>query len=303
MLRAAVTGSLMVCFALLLGCPPAQDPYGAKALEAGGEQAGTISLTIVNKTQATINHFNLMTDPGGDSRTTEFATMIFSNPNSPDIKPGESREFHVKAGAKKVELSDYPSNMSHAKTRILYDYKIDIQGPTQIVVYDTDPPPEVTAPAGAKQVVLMGIDAQKAKDDAAREAKYQQTEQKLQKHADAEFAKCQQLVPPKGERAAPSRAKADGKWTCVLSGGASGTDYVNVVQLASGSITATVTGFDRNATWEGAIVGDELHFRYPQLDSGGGKLKIDPGGHALIGPMWIYSAQGQCVQIQATCTR
>lgn len=303
MLRAVVTSSLMCIFALLIGCPPPADPYGAKQLEAGGAQAGSIPLTIVNKTSSPINHFNLATDNGERISTTDFATMIFSSSTSPDIKPGESREFKIKAGKKQVELSDYPTNMSHPKTRILDNYVIDVQGPTQIVVYDTEPPPEVTAPAGVKQVVLLGVDAKKAEQRAADDAAYNKMKADNKQRAAANLQQCQKLVPPKGERPVPGRTKADGKWTCILSGGASGTDYVNVVQLADGSISGTVTGFDRNATWEGAVLGDEVHFRFPQIDAGGGKLKLDPGGRAMKGPMWVYSSDGVCVNIALTCTR
>lgn len=299
MIRAVVTSCLMLVFALLIGCPPAQPAFDPR-----GAQKGDIPLTIVNKTHAVINNVNVATDTGKKYSTVDFVSLIFEgDPKYPVIKPGEEREFRLKAGKKQLTVKDHPGDMSNPRTKILEDYPIDLEGPTQVVVYDDDPPPVVTAPGGVTQVVVQGIDAQKAKQRAADDAAYAKTKQDIRQRSAAELQKCQSLVPPKGERPAPGRAKVDGKWTCILSGGASGTDYVALVQLAGGNISGTVTGFDRNATWEGSIVGDEVHFRFPQVDAGGGKLKVDPGGRAMKGPMWIYANDGFCVNITMTCTR
>lgn len=178
-------------------------------------------------------------------------------------------------------------------------YALDLQGPTELVVYDDPQPPTDVAPRpGVKQILeLSGGEA------AARAANAAQASASAAREAQLAIGK--KNIPPPNEKPAPTnKAKPDGKWTCVIGGEASGTNYVTLVQLADGKISAThgPGSADRNNSWQGAIVGDEVRFRYAGLE-GGGRLKLDPSGKAMSGPGWTYFPEGRCVSWNLTCTR
>jgi len=120
-----------------------------------------------------------------------------------------------------------------------------------------------------------------------------------------EALRCQANVDAAHGTPKPGRTKLQGRFECVFGGAFNGTSNAQIVQLADGKLTATVTevgnGNVANITWEGVVVGDEMRFAYANLPSGGA-MKLDPGGRALIGQGTSLLDTG-CVSWTLTCTR
>jgi len=289
-------GMIALLFAGFTACNVANQPNPSTA-----RQEGNVPVTVVNQTKYPITSLVVMNDRGEagfDTTASELESMIgdYAGAKYPPIPPGGEETFGMKPGKKLFAATREHRKSGDPPTyTMLRDYKVDVSGPVRIVIYDGDAPKADPAPAGATQHIVLSRDEELARQQSKNEAQAQAA-------ADANFKVCQSKLPPKQERPAPGKVHVDGKWTCILGGDAHGTNYVSLAQLADGKISATITGADRNNTWEGAVVRDELHFRLAGQDVGG-KLKIDPGGRAMSGAGNSFTDRGECLSWTLTCTK
>ena len=176
---------------------------------------------------------------------------------------------------------------------LLNDKNFVLRGPTEINIVESDAIAE-PAPPGYERVVRFTYKKQQERDAAS-----------IQAQAQAEAQRCQDNVDAAHGKPRTGKTKLQGRFKCVFGGAFNGTSNAQVVQLADGKLTATVTeignGNVANITWEGIVVGDEMRFAYAGLPSAG-TLKIDPGGRALIGQGTSLLDTG-CVSWTLTCTR
>ncbi|MBX3231762.1 MAG: hypothetical protein KIT84_42725 [Labilithrix sp.] len=229
-------------------------------------------LVVVNDTSHTISSITVSSDGG----------QIDIVSHGARVPPGERVSASLKPNT-------YAVTISAVRAGILHTERIPLRGATELVVQERA---AAAAPAAAGFTQLVRVS-----DVVAREAK---EADRASKRAEAE-ADCAKSIP-QSVAPSPGKTKITGKWTCNYGGAREGTDWVNLVQLADGKITATIAvGVDRGATWEGAVVHDELRFRFSRVTSGG-VLKIDPGGRALTGEGQSF-ADGQCHRWTLTCTR
>jgi len=258
---------------------------------------------LINQTDVTIRDF--MITEGRDSYGRRRAHIVASGQVSSDYKkygtpipPGARHEVRLAPGtyALRVEgQTPQSTSRRYNDETLLSNYVVELQGPTEIVVYIKDKPSEEPTP-GFKRFVEVSWSETVRQKSAAEKASAAQARE-------ANYKACVAQIPPKNEKPAPGRTRADGKWTCIIGGEATGTNFVNLAQLADGKITATVTGTDRNISWEGAVVGDEVRFRYAGFDAIGGKLKLDPGGRAMSGNGFTFTDDGRCMRWTLTCTK
>lgn len=296
-----VIGTVMVGLALIFGCVPKDQSTASKYPKIGEKFKGDVEFTLWNHTKLDIDSLEIQgeADPSkGRYAYPERDQLISSTYNTgTKITANSQGKWSLKAGKYKVTAAG-PGAQKYSSVKVLYEYPLDLSGPTELVVYDDPAPPtDVAPPAGIKQVMEYSYQEAINKKTAERQANAQAAR-------DAQLATCKKNIPPPNERPAPGKTKPDGRWTCVIGGEANGTNYVTVVQLADGKITGTMGpgSADRNNSWQGAMVGDEVRFRYAGLE-GGGRLKLDPGGKAMSGPGWTYLPEGRCLSWNLTCTR
>lgn len=304
MWRQGVWGSIGVGFALIIGCVPPQDGAsggGSKYPSRGEKFKGDIEFTLWNHTKFDIDSLEIQAPADttkGRYASPETDTLISSNnASTPKMPPNAQQKWSLKPGKYTITAKG-PGAAKYSIMQPLYRYELDLQAPTELVVYDDPAPPkDVAPPAGVKQILEFSWQEDSNRKQAEHNAA-------VSAQRDQEYAFCKKNIPPPNETPAPGKTKPDGKWTCVMSGGAQGTNYITIVQLAGGKITGTLGpgSADRNNSWEGAMVNDEVHFRWTGLE-GGGKLKLDPGGRAMSGPAWTWFQEGRCNTYKMTCTR
>lgn len=287
MLRFSAVSSLILAFVLLIGCAH----RGRTARHPDDSLFnGPVELTFENRTKLQIEmlliHDATSSEP--DSRNTR--ALIARSTDGIMLASGATAKFKLAAGTYRVSAEGAPTNSGYSPlsslVRLLVDYKLDLTAPTQLVLYDATPPTDVVKPLGAQQVMVLSW-TESAKQQAA-----------------SDYAACQKAVPHPNESPVPSKTKVSGSWTCVMGGGVKGTNFVRLVQLANGTITATLSGADGSTSWEGVVRGDELRYRFAGLDTAGGVLKIDPGGRAMTGSgnTWLPN-EARCLSYSMTCTR
>lgn len=264
---------------------------------------GDVPLVLINQTDATIRDF--MITEGREVYGNRRAHIVSSGKVTSNYKkygtpipPGARHEVRLAPGTYALLVEGQPPKSvtrNYNDETLLSNYVVELQGPTEIVVYKTDKPSEQPTP-GFKRLVEVTFSTKVREKMAAEKAAAQQ-------ERGANYRACTAELPPKNEKPAPGRTRADGKWTCIVGGDVTGTNFVNLAQLADGKITATVTGMDRNISWEGAVVGDEVHFRYAGMENVGGKVKLDPGGRAMTGNGYTFTDDGRCLRRTLTCTK
>lgn len=241
------------------------------------EYTGEIPLVFVNQTDQPLCSIELYV---------AYSVRIQDDlKGEPCIPPGGQREFHLLAKQYEIRMWGPHSHTFSASTT-----KLALSEPTQIVIWDTAPPAASTG-TGMK---LIAVESDKHHSAILRE----QADAK----AHQQHETCAAHLPPDNERPSPGKTKATGKWKCVLGGSFTGTDYVDLVQLADGHISATVSGADRSMTWTGAVVGDEVHFRWGEGGLEGGVLKLDPSARAMSGKIYTFN-KNKCEAGTFTCTR
>ncbi|MBX3227365.1 MAG: hypothetical protein KIT84_13510 [Labilithrix sp.] len=298
MLRHGVVLSVMTVLALLIGCLPPKDKgaAGADTKKAKRVFDGPLELSFVNRTKDELSAISVIeAEFHSDRRRDEeflIATGYGHTDTAPAIPPGGSAKFGFKAGSYTITVRGGKGMLSH-----LFDYKLDVTGSTEIVIYDQDPPKDVPPRAGVHQIVVLSFT-----EDSRRKSQEHAAHAKAAREAD--YDRCKKFVAPTFEHPAAGKMKLDGQWTCVMGGGASGTNFVKLIQLADGKITATITGADRSTTWEGIVKGNEVRYRFSGFDATGGILKVDPGGRAMTGNgvVWLPE-EGRCNGYTLTCTK
>lgn len=298
-----VIGSVMVGLALMLGCvPPQGGASSASAYPKTGEKfKGSIEFTLWNHTKFDIDTVEVQgpVDPSkGQYAYPERDYLVSPNYGSgAKILANNQGKWSLKPGKYKITATG-PGAAKYSSVTALSAYELDLQAPTELVVYDDpQPPTDVAPPGGIKQVMELSYQEMVNRKTAERQAN-------VQASRDAALAQCKKNIPALNEKPAPGKIKPDGKWTCIIGGEGSGTNYVTLVQLADGKITATMGpgSADRNTSWQGVMVGDEVRFRYTGIE-GGGRLKLDPGRKAMSGPGWTYMNEGRCMSWTLTCMR
>jgi hypothetical protein len=247
-----------------------------------GALAGDVGFAITNLTSVPI----IVVDMG---QGYDILNLDLDRKGDP-IQPGQTARLALRPGEYRVTLL----GRAAGRQLLFQEEHLRLNRPTQIVVHDGERPPAYAALDGFSVVTRERFDTvyerQRAADQAARAARARQ--------ARAECERRSAPLPP-----APGKVKATGKWRCVLGGAYTGTDYVDLVQLVDGHITATLTGSDRNATWTGSVVGDEVRFQFAGNAADGGTLKLDPSGRAMVGNGVTFTDRGECTQWTMTCTR
>src|SRR5262245_39468454 len=189
-----------------------------------------------------------------------------------NIAPKANERFSFQPGGYHVTLKTDKGEI------VIQDFQLALGEATELVVSDQEPAQPVAA--GLKRVRVATLQAQMSSALDACKSK-----------------------SPNVDQPAPGKLRPNGSWKCVFAGaGISSTDFVTIAVLASGGISATVTGQDRGTTWKGALVKDELDFVVPEAPGMGGRLKIDAGGQAMTGDGSSY-VNGQCVPWNLTCTK
>ncbi|HEY4175265.1 MAG TPA: hypothetical protein VGM90_00465 [Kofleriaceae bacterium] len=294
-------GSLFVaCIALALAsCVP----KGGGATGGGGdhpkymmvtEKPDGVPLRVVNHTNVTITALELAGFPVNATVSPHDVVQVNIPPNGQtDLKidPATMKDGELMLTVKNLRpgaTHDYDTDIL-----VMNDRNYDLKQPLQVdVVEDENASPPVSA--GYMQDIRLTY--------AKAQAKAQQ-----QANAAAEEAAkvCQKTLDAAHGKPSPGKLKAQGKFKCVFGGAFDGTMNVQLVQLAGGKITATLTEFGgggvANNTWDGVVVGDEVRFAWNGLPSGGSG-KLDPGGHAIIGT-GVTLQNGACVNWRITCTR
>lgn len=272
----AVTILVGLLLSLLIGCFNRDVP-------PKNELAGPNELMIVNKTSRVIHSVTVASRR--EPRSSEQHPLVGggTDSNAHEIAPGGSVRGAYRPG-------HYFVTAWSINVVALEHYELDVRGPVQIVIYQGEKPSNVSAPPGYEQLFVPDWDEVHKKEVAATTA--------------SESSRCKATVDLTRETPAPGRTKVDGSWTCVLGGSAKGTNYVKLVQLADGKITATISGTDRNTTWEGIVKNDEVRYRYAEWENSGGVLKVDPGGHAMKGSGVDWHAKDHhCSSYTVTCTK
>ena len=248
-----------------------------------GALAGDAPLAVTNRTSDPIDLLEVTSKANFQVMFLDLKKM-----HSP-ILPGQTARFSLKPGSYSIraesnyrELLDLPST--------------SVTGPTQLVLLDSEPPP-------ADLTRLEGFEVRTfARRDRLEDKARAEQENAARAHRERALAECKRWVALPA--ASPGRTKATGRWHCVFGGGTyTGSDYVDLVQLADGHLTATVNGVDRNSTWDGSLVGDEVHFRWTGVDASGATLRLDPSGKAMIGEGHTFTDGGECLSWKLTCTR
>ena len=256
---------------------------GHRQVRLEGVLAGDAPLAITNRTSDPIVRLNIT------NRENYHAMELDLDRMSSPILPGQTARFSLQPGT-------YSILASTGAHRLLDISSFSLAGATQIVVHDGERPPTDVTP-------LQGFTVKNFERFDRAEARAIAIEKnQARARRDRALADCQRWVtiPP----ASPGRTKSSGRWHCVFGGGTyTGSDYVDLVQLADGKLTATVSGVDRNATWEGSVVADEVHFRWTGVDASGATLRIDPSGKAMIGDGHTFTDGGECLSWKLTCTR
>jgi hypothetical protein len=285
-LRAA---GLSLCGALA-GClvpkateapPPATPPPAPVKTHSVLAKPGTqsVEIVVVNRTSKVVN------------------SVWIANGEYSDIPqvlpPGQRASFRIDPNSEKgptgkwnVTISDKPSAVQGFAS-----HHFDLPGPTELVFYDGARPNDPPTPGFTQHIVPTHLQVLADGKSAANS------------HLAESKATCAKRVPRQGEKPRPGRTRATGHWKCVLGGSFSGTDFVDLVQLADGRITATLSGVDRDSTWEGVVVGKEVHFRFANRSLSGGVLVLDGGGRAMCGTAWSMTNSNDCAEWTLTCTR
>ncbi|MBX3233868.1 MAG: hypothetical protein KIT84_31455 [Labilithrix sp.] len=300
-----VRGLIGLVFAIgLISCVVKPQPAGPaeehdyNAVE--GSMQGKAPLVISNYTPHHIQYVDLeLADvpPGG--RTESGTIYLGENYHSkrPVIAPSSTQDFKVKPGVWLVTLR------SHKFVEVLLKKKLHLtEAGTRVLVYEGDKPPPEAPPAPAGYTAVETTATYYAQSKAhARVAAIEHDQQAARTAAG--HKECAAKVPA-ADKPAPGKVRVDGRWTCVIGGTWTGTDHMNIVQLADGKITATITGGpDASRTWSGAVVGSELQFRYADDSYSGGRLKLDPGGRAMTGDAVAMNKGGDCKPFTLTCTK
>lgn len=268
-------------------------------LACGGHQkrlemdlAGDVPFAITNKTSVPISSLDF---DATINRHFHAAVMIldaqYGRPGP--IQPGQTARFSFAPG--QYNVTARAKDDLRGSTTLARLGGFSLNGPTQLVIHETPAPPtDVATLPGFTVEMQERVDLKDKRIAAANAAN-------AQARRDQARGECQRHLssaPP-----SPGKIKATGKWRCVLGGVYSGTDYVDLVQLADGQITATVSGADRNNTWTGAVVGETVNFKFAGTTSSGGALKLDASGKAMLGQGFTFTDGGECLQWTLTCTK
>jgi hypothetical protein len=256
---------LVLCSSCFLVPKPAPDPME--------------DLAITNFTGSNIASIEVDTLDDGKTKDQHIKTPTLSPGQTTRLRVGYYKLLVVKLFATEGEVGEPIETLN-----------IRIAAATQYVVYDAVDVPKVTA--------LPGFRLEPYGTKAHLDAVAHDEENKAAQSRAAAERECSPIIEP--PKLKPGGVKVDGHWTCVLGGAGRGTDYVSIVSLAGGKISATLNGADRDGTWSGFVSGDTLYFKLGNLRSGG-HLKLDPGGKAMLGEG--ASLEGYCRTWTMTCTK
>lgn len=278
------------CFALVASLLACGGVGAQRRLEM--DLAGDIPFAITNVSSVPLNDLSFSTKIDGRYRV---AVMILDHAygRPGPIDPGQTAKFAFVPAEYEVQLRAHVGG--YGNTTVCSPAKLQLTGPTQIVLYDGPTPPANVATLPGFTVVTCERQDLKDKRIAAANAAA------AQNRRDAARNECVRRLG--STNPSPGRIKATGKWKCILGGAYKGTDYVDLVQLADGRITATVSGSDRNSTWSGAVVGEDVNFRFSDTTASGGALKLDPSGRAMLGNGYTFTEGGECLTWTMTCTK
>jgi hypothetical protein len=277
-----VMATVLVGAAAACGAPtaapqsPNNQPHKAltsaeRHAQAKSAMAGDVPLVVINRTRGKLTAVSVF---AGNDVLESFLPLDPADHRP--LESGESRQLALlKAGA--YRLSTSTENNFHGDT------ELTLEGPTEVVVFDEKAPPTDSPTAGFTRVA---VESRPSEHHAAP------------RHIPLA---CEIGIPKMSEKPKPGPTRVDGHWRCVLGGAVVGTDRVELVQLASGAISATVSGLHANTSWTGIVAGDSVGFRVANQTSGG-RLKIDPGGHSLRGNGQVLDGE-KCLSYTMTCTR